>query len=357
MPDATTGTRERQPSIRTILNAPPSDFDAQRLRQALSNMRAPVIVNSETQRFYEFSVTYNGFHCRHETYDDMFEADGRRDEIWCEANLKVVDPAGKLVQEVNRRTLRVYGTVYTFTPPAKIQHNPQRESWRDRVIVVGQNANPSLAEQINALPNGYGSGNDRFGGITAGDGVPNRSAPWRNLDVFGRQVMLPDQLPMLMFRKTGKVDDKSDDALVITPHIYEYDGGSGFAGFAKQTSDAINKYLPEVAKAAGLASGNPIIWGVVTAAQVSSALVDLFTAIFGKPGDRPIGMVDNQGTKTYDPSSVVVTLTPETMRVIASNEWGLGPGIFPFQRTDNGYQLDGDYEGFLQFHYSEFSQP
>jgi hypothetical protein len=49
----------------------------------------------------KYRVAINGFWCHNETWDDVFNWDGKHDEVFLSVNTKVLDPNGTVLDNLN----------------------------------------------------------------------------------------------------------------------------------------------------------------------------------------------------------------------------------------------------------------
>ncbi len=286
-----------------------------------------------------FRVIVKGFTCNRETADDMFERDGKRDEIYISAKTYFFNSTGGSDDRiVNKVRSRVMGDV----------NNRAKEEKR----VMAGTAAGSL------------------GGIQTGDQVPD-AEPWKN-----NAQAKGDLLPFIIWEGELKPDKQT---LTIEPSIFEYDGPDDFLTNFWNNSLIATLLKPAIGLAAAsfsLLSGysinndnvgnrpiyddsQPGIWPAPTVIQqfpyqFSRVNIDVLTAqqkieyqqkfrvVTNRPGDRPIGVIAGS---LYSP--LLIDINQEVALKLSNTDFGFGKGIIPITYRDID-ELKGDYTVYLQ---------
>jgi hypothetical protein len=254
-----------------------------------------------------YRATINGFWCHNETWDDVFEWDGKRDEVFLDVNTKVVDASGTVLQNVDSES-ELMG-----------------DTWR-------------LPNRIQA-----GSASDR-GGIMTGDKFPPVEKPWERFGPLNKlrvppYVIWEGELP------AGEL------MVLLTPTIWEWDPGAGFwdgwlewqiqadEQYGKRAKEIFGKIWPVSA---------PVFDAVSLGIQTVGSMAGIWSPL-GQSMRRPIGTRRNpndpDGT-LFNPRTIA--LNSETAEFMSStNLQGLGTGIIELPYLDDPY-LRGVYSIFVQ---------
>ena len=148
-----------------------------------------------------YRATINGFWCHHETWDDIWETDGKRDGVFFAVNTKVIGRNGTVKRDLNSES-ELMG-----------------DTWR-------------LPGRIQA-----GSASDR-GGIKTGDRFPDTPTPWvRGGALDGRRYP-----PYVIWE--GELKDDGD-MVMLTPSLWEQDSisvGSFLEGWIEWHVQIDDKY-------------------------------------------------------------------------------------------------------------------
>jgi hypothetical protein len=191
-----------------------------------------------------YSVSVDGIVCHNETWDHVFEVDGKRDEVYVHHAVHFVDPSGVVA----------HGGVIS-----------------DRSKVLGDTN--GFPYRIKA-----GSASSR-GGIRTGDSIDYRAVLWQG-------------------------DIPAGWGVAVTPTLWEWDGGTDLFNSWGQLvvthGPAIAKAVKKVVTADAPTPADAIISGV------SEGLPSLFIAlqgILGQAKDRPIG-IQNQ---SFTARTIVLT--------------------------------------------------
>jgi hypothetical protein len=263
----------------------------------------------QSQRAAEFQVTINGFWVKSETWDHAFEVDGKGDEVYFSVGAKVTDANGK---------------------PA--------------VDVTG--GNPESRSETFGDTNGYPSrvkagSRSSDGGLRTGDRSPT-DAPW---NLSGEPTA--DRLPFLVAQV--KLEE-SKNALMITPTIWEWDGGAdAFKDWVNWFKDSLKEVGSFVqGKIKSPSAGNPkdlLFEAADVGLKLALSLKD--SGILGNAGDRPIGMRQaSDGSNKFEPYVVVLTYDSASW-LAENNPTGKGIGILELSYKDED-KFRGNYSLFVQ---------
>jgi hypothetical protein len=254
-----------------------------------------------------YRATINGFWCHNETWDDVFNWDGKHDEVFLDVNLKVVDPSGAVLQN--------------FDSESELMG----DTWR-------------LPGRIQA-----GSASD-LGGIVSGDKFPPVPEPWTRSGPVNSQRVPPytiweGELP------AGEL------MVLLTPTIWEWDSGPGFwdgwLDWQVKVDDQYGKRAKEIFGKIWPVSA-PVFDAVSLGIQTVGTMPGMWSPL-GQSMRRPIGTQrdsnDPNGT-LFNPRTIA--LSAETAEFLSSsNLQGLGTGIVELPYVDDPY-LRGVYSIFVQ---------
>lgn len=239
-----------------------------------------------------YRITVNGVSVKSQTNDHALEQDGKGDEVYVDLSTKVIDNDGD-----------------------------EKESRQVTTSIMGDTN--QQAGRIQA-----GSARGGKGGIITGDKMPT-AKPWA---IEG--VPIPEQLPL----NGGEITlAEGQDKALITPTVWEWDGGSDlFTQFTKWFDKAAEK-VP--AEALGPATG-------VGKAASSMNLGDTLSKLFGVAGDRPIG-IQGQDREGYSFDPQIVTLDYAKAEEVSTSDLGWGKGVRMLTFKD-APQFAGHYELYYQ---------
>ncbi|MGY1809082.1 hypothetical protein ACI8AF_17060 [Blastococcus sp. SYSU D00669] len=254
-----------------------------------------------------YRVKINGFRVVQESYDDMLERDGKRDEVMISVVTTVTDRDGRLLGLPSERTTPIMG-----------------DTWR-------------LDNRVQA-----GSASDR-GGLRTGDRFPTTVAPW--LPPIPTSATR-DYPPYVIWE--GELPDDGSRSVLIVPSLLEYDLGRDFWTEALNVVKQIDDTFGQRAKAA-FSTLFPVAAPVFDAVSVGIQTAAALPRFLGSPGIRPIGMQSAPGEPDkYVYSPQVLGLNGKTAAEIAATDYGFGrPGIFSHAYKD-APGLDGWYEVYFQ---------
>lgn len=220
-------------------------------------------------------ISFAGFDCYRETWDDVLHSDGKGDEVYFTFSFLLGDKNGNTKLNYEKRT-PVYGDA------------------------TGQFSNRiSVGTWVDLF------GNNK-GGIKAGDN-------------YRANLLL------------GEYDMTSGDILTIIPTGWEQDpiadNQAGFSSTIQSMAYSINQKIAPLAIGFGILTMNPtsIILG---ASQLGMPKLKAGgeQGELGKPGTRPIGM-----EKYGDFSPKFVVLNTPNLAFISNSDMGFGKGVIPVQ--------------------------
>ena len=252
-----------------------------------------------------YRVTLNGFYCRSETWDDPFQWDGKRDEVFIAVNTKILTAAGTVVQAFNTET-ETMGDTWGY--PNRVQ---------------------------------AGTASDR-GGIKTDDTFPAGDPAHHNGSLNQRAIP-----PYVVWE--GEFSP-GREMVMITPTVWEWDIGAGFAGgwldwqvsvdakYGQRAKDIFGKIWPV---------SQPVFDAVSLGITTVGTLEGLWSPL-GKTQRRPIGTQRNPA----DPDGFVfnpltVALNAETAEYLCRTDVGHGDGIWQMSYADDPY-LAGAYIVYMQ---------
>ncbi len=216
-------------------------------------------------------ITLVGAQCNKETWDDILQLDGKSDEVFFNFGFMMSDVNGNSKFHYQKRT-GVYG---------------------DNAGIFGNRINAGSAVDL--------FGNLR-GGIKGGDN-------------FNCNVLM------------GEYDMDANDVLTITPSIWEWDGGTDmlttFTNILSPLTTSLSRAITQQANRI-LSAGNLSNFVIKGDFFSLPSFSNVFASIFGKAGDRPIGMTSNG---SYEPK--LVLLKSSFIQTIINSNFGYGLGVVP----------------------------
>jgi hypothetical protein len=245
-----------------------------------------------------FRVIANGFTVHQQTFDHALQVDGKGDEVYIDADVRVVDATGKTLL-ASHATSRQMGDTNGF---------------RQRVQA--------------------GSASDK-GGLLSGDSFPTNPARPAS------GVLTADQPPMLLI----EVDlVQGQNAVAVTPSMWEWDGPQSlfntWVDAIAANGSAIAQGVATVIT--GAAPPGPVVQGIDKGIPALKALLD---SIIGVAADRPIGMVKQGNSFVFNPQTILLNF--DTAVLATKTDFGRGPGILTLNFRDDT-QLAGNYSLFIQ---------
>jgi len=252
-----------------------------------------------------YRVAINGFRVQAETWDDVWQWDGKHDEVFVSTAVSVLSKDGTEILH-SQPTSPVMGDTY------------------------------NQAGRIQA-----GSAGDR-GGLKTGDSFPS-DTPW----LRGTPIDPARDWPPCSVWE-GELAD-GENVLVLTPTIWEWDPGgdpwSGWINWADQVAKSLGPKVGDLIGGTAKAVTDAISLGL-------DAAVKMFDVggPMGNSGSRPIGMQqtgDPKGT-TFQFNPQVFTLNYRTAELlVASEPSGRGKGVLALRFVEHPY-FRGDYMLYVQ---------
>jgi hypothetical protein len=245
-----------------------------------------------------YRVIVTGFTVQSETWDDVFQWDGKRDEVYLAAKVVVLNAHGNALMQSE--------------PVSKIMGDTNQQNGR---IKAG-----SASSQ---------------GGLRTGDSFPTPT-PW----IASTAPSTTRNYPPL---KLWEGDlDQGQNACVIAPSIWEDDTSGPIMEDWVQWVGGLASKLGSQASA--LVGANVVGQAIIAATQLGLgvAVSAVESGIAGSAGDRPIGMVANSsGAYVFDPQ--VLRLTYDIAESLIRQEpAGKGRGVLALRYRDS-VRLQGDY--------------
>src|SRR3954468_5691066 len=207
----------------------------------------------------KYRATINGFTCHNETWDDPWQKDGKRDEVYFSVHTKIVGRDGTVKRQLTSES-DVMGD--TNDQPGRVQ---------------------------------AGSASDR-GGIRTGDRFPDKAKPWEHGGALNGQRHPPYVIWEGELAPGG-------DIVMITPTLWEYDpDGSlveSWVAWQVATDRAYGKRAQEIVS--GVWPPAVVVFPAISLAiQTLGSLFGQWGAL-GHQATRPIGLQRDPG----DPNGVV----------------------------------------------------
>lgn len=257
-----------------------------------------------------YRVTITGFTANHETWDNAFELDGKRDEVWIDAEVSILDR-------------------------------------NNNSILPGQPLRSKVMGDVNNQPGRIQAGTaSSLGGIRSYDNVPS-ATPW----VMSGTAQ-PDRLPLAVWE--GQLV-QGQSAVVITPSIWEWDGPQDVvSAYFSWWKDVINNGMKTAQQTAFVQSvfGTPTRYALDLQQTQFRAVTGFVEDVFGKAEDRPIGLdvsgTGPDGRPIYAPKLKMITLTYESAEtLLKQNVNGRGYGVLAIPYVDNA-KFAGNYTLFVK---------
>jgi hypothetical protein len=253
-----------------------------------------------------YRASINGFWCHNETWDDVFNWDGKHDEVFLSVNTKVLDATGTVLDNLNSES-ELMG-----------------DTWR-------------LPGRTQA-----GSASD-LGGIVSGDKFP-WAQPMIRQNGLNTTVRVPPYLIWEGDLPPGRM-------VFLSPTIWEWDPGAGawdgWLAWQKQTDEKYGQRAKEIFGKIWPVS-KPVFDAVSLGIQTFGTLAGLWSPL-GQSMRRPIGLQRdpaNPDSSLFNPYTIA--LNAETAEyLVTSNPQGHGDGIRELLYVDDPY-LRGVYAIFVQ---------
>ena len=293
---------------------------------------ANVAVLTKKAEKAQFRAFVTGFSCERETWDDILERDGKRDEVfvgaqWVKLGITSDASRPRILADSGLLKSPIYG-------------DPLGAGWAR----IGAGS---------ARPGVFGG---EVGGIMSGDSYPN--VPHRVT-----QRVTEERIPFLIWQ--GELDSsKTDERIVILPTLWEWDGPADLlTGFGRFLESAPFISLPTKIGSAlessfgaspfaqtGGTTVNELRERVVLPVAAPWAIgrtVSVNDDFFGDPHDRPIGIGNPDlatlragNTAQFTPYGIF--LTHDVAQWISTTDFGRGAGVLAIRYRDSE-RLKGDY--------------
>lgn len=243
-------------------------------------------------------ITFTGFNCKEETWDNALQTDGKRDEVYIRFDFSHAD------KNANPK----YN--YHFTTPV------------------------------------YGDINGFNGRVKAGTG--GNTGGVRTGDVFSTSHVI------------GEYDIAQDDIITLTPVIWEWDNND--ISMQNEMQMAADKNLRALHEKAlhSVSSMIPGIAGIGSFIVTSRLFnlpefANLITNVLGKEGNRPIGV-----TTDGKFNASILVLNTKLMQQVANSNYGYGTGVVPVEYNERmlGNSRDhGSYTLFIKIEFTPAAMP
>jgi hypothetical protein len=250
-------------------------------------------------------LSFAGFKCFRETWDDAMQLDGKCDEVLLNFNFSMAAADGS----------------------TKFQYKFRTDTYGD--------ANGAFSNRISA-----GTCVDMFGGAKGGIKAG---------DIFSTNKII------------GEYDMAAGDALNIIPTIWEWDPGadilSTVLGRIESGIAGMNTKVMEVVRSGTGIIQSPVSGHINTVTEfvIKGNFLNLPTAseitqtVVGKQATRPIGMtMDGK----YDP--YVTVLTTPIINAMVNSNFGYGPGVIPVHYDEEMMGNTRDHGSYVIFLKIEF---
>lgn len=241
---------------------------------------ASITISSLMGQSGRIRISFAGFECYRETWDDILHLDGKGDEVYFNFGFTLADKNGN-----------------------------SKLSYEKRTSVYGDNTAPAFANRINAGSCVDAFGNKR-GGIKAGD-------TYRCNDLV------------------GEYDMANGDILTVIPTGWEHDpiadNSASFVSTMRGFYASINQKVAPIMIAFHALTGD--ITGVIINAGslgISSIKAGGEQGELGRAGTRPLGM-----EKYGDFTPKLVVLNTPNLATICNTDMGYGKGVIAVNYDEN----------------------
>lgn len=248
-----------------------------------------------------YEVTLEGFTVFNESWDHVFEVDGKRDEVYIYSDVRFIDQAGNQLLRTESQS-NIMGDTNGF--PYRVR---------------------------------AGSASSR-GGLKTGDNFPS-NPPW-----IRQGDLSPNRPPMLLW--AGELNN--DRAVIITPTIWEWEGGTDlFNEWGRSLVENGPAIVAATMNIIAAMNGTSLPTDAIKSSLETGlpALYRLTNHILGQARDRPIGMVQEGDKYVFKPQSLV--MNEKVAKLVVTNDFGYGPGIV-MMRYKDADRLAGHYLLYLK---------
>lgn len=250
-------------------------------------------------------LSFSGFKCFRETWDDALQLDGKCDEVLLSFNFTMAAADGS----------------------TKFQYKFRSDTYGD--------ANGAFSNRISA-----GSCVDLFGGAKGG--------------IKAGDIVAANRI-------IGEYDMAAGDAISIIPTIWEWDPGadilSSVVGSIESGITGMNAKVMEIVRSGTGIIQSPVSGHInsVTEFMIKGNYLNLPTGseitqtLVGKQGTRPVGMtMDGK----FDP--YVTVLTTPIIKAMTNSDLGYGPGVIPVHYDEEQLGNTRDHGSYVIFLKIEF---
>ena len=295
-----------RPPVREIDSLPKATTAAAPTSATVAK-RNPTANTPTTALRGRYRVVLAGGRVNNSTFDNTFNLDGVRDEIFFTTDVQMVDKTG--------------GTVLPFS------------TLSDRTKIYGDKGRDP--EQRVKAGTAWVNG-----GLRAGDHFPAEGP-------FNQKLAFVDrQLPLRLWE--GELV-QGQNAVIITPMIWEYDG-TAIADLTAQRTNFARDFKTKLADSQTVdklvaGTGGGIAGMIIDAAPLAPTLSAKIISIFGRDGDRPIGATVEGDKVVYKPQPIVLNYDRIEQFLESGVQVGNIPkGYYPLAfREPMSHKLEGDY--------------
>lgn len=253
-----------------------------------------------------YRVTFTGFWVNHETLDHALEWDGKRDEVFVSTDVRILDINGNQV-------------IPGFSPAER--SHVFGDTWRNEGRIQAGTAS-------------------ELGGLKTNDHYPDD--PYASTPLPG-----PRYLPLKLWE--GNLTE-GQNAVVVTPTIWEYDGSNnadafnGWIRWIQNTAQQLGKSETVTA----LVGGEGKMYIDLTDV-IAGVVLSFVEGVLGRDADRPIGVHNDGSGITFKPQSLALNYKNiETFLSQGHEVAGLPRGVFPLNYVDTGAWGGGNYTIYIK---------
>jgi hypothetical protein len=243
--------------------------------------------NLFAQQAGHIKITLVGAQCNRETWDDALQLDGKGDEVFFHFDFVLAAQNGSPKLNYDKRT-DIYG-------------DKTNANWSNRVKV--------------------GSAVDLFG---------NNMGGIKGGDKFTCNDLM------------GEYDMEASDVLSIIPTVWEWDGGpdivTSFTSTLNSLSAPIANKAVQIAASISPALGDISNYIISSASMVLPGFTNVFSTIFGKAGDRPVGMASDG---FFGPKTILIKTS--WLQTLVNSNFGYGPGVIAVNYNEEALDNTRDH--------------
>jgi hypothetical protein len=249
-----------------------------------------------------YEVTLEGFTVHNQTWDHIFNVDGKGDEVYIHSDVRLYDQAGSQLVRSEKKS-DIFGDTNGF--PNRVQ---------------------------------AGDASNR-GGLVSGNHYPSPPPYVRQ----GGEVYAT-RFPLLLY--AGELTNQR--AVHITPTIWEWDGGTDlFNEWGRTLVENGPAIAGAVINFINATQGTAIASEAIKT-SLEAGLPPLYKAlnyIIGQAGDRPIGLQEEGGQAVFNGKAII--LNDNMAEEIIAKDFGSGVGVLGISYTDSS-RLAGNYTLFIK---------